>query len=396
MQPEKWPAAGALALALTFTGAALPAQQPDVDALERQLVALFERPAGTPISAQQKAALGEFVAAHAGRLGRLGYARGLHSYLTRDPDKAVAELDAFFAEHDAIEDAEHEQMAGRIYMSAFVRLARTDDPTVEQLGRWGERATRLYADLALLSRYMPRALAGIADEDVRAAARVALARGALASRATAAAQDGFLRALYGDGEPATATAAAAARRTPVAATDEAARKRRSLTGRTAPELAPELVIDADGGAAAAKLPATKGKVVLVDFWATWCGPCRAVVPDLVALQHKHGAAIQVIGATRFYGYGTDFSGGGGRDARGKLVRDLDRDAEVAINETFAEAFELNYPIAFVGPEVFDRYGVRGIPTLFVIGRDGKVVGHTVGSRSHDELHRLIEAALGAR
>jgi len=82
--------------------------------------------------------------------------------------------------------------------------------------------------------------------------------------------------------------------------------------------------------------------VVVDFWAAWCGPCRAVAPELEALAVEHGPAI-------------------------KLVK-VDVDA---------------------APGIAGRYGVRGIPTIALF-RDGRPVAASVGAKPH----RVIEAELG--
>jgi len=385
-------------LTCAFSSTALPAQDADLNQLEKQLVQIFERPSGTPISSQQKVALGEFVEANAGNLGRLAYANGLHSYLTRNPAKATSELDAFFKKHESIANEEHRLMAGRIYMTAFMRLAATKDPARESLCRYAERTTRLYANLELLARYMPRGLTNLEDEKTSAAVRIALVRGALASAAPATALDNFVSAIYAGTSSTSGTGGTrrSSRRKPGTARPRqpADIKRDAMTGAAAPALPANLVLNGEF----TSLAALKGKVVLVDFWATWCGPCRSVIPNLVALQKKHGDDVQVIGATRFYGYGSDFSAPNAKPPHGgaKTVRNLDRDGEIAINKTFAKVFDLNYPIAFIGKNSFTEYGVRGIPTIFVIGRDGKVIGNVVGSGGHDKLEKLLTKALAKR
>ena len=83
---------------------------------------------------------------------------------------------------------------------------------------------------------------------------------------------------------------------------------------------------------------------------------------------------------------------GGREADEKLSEA----AEIEVNENFVKAFKLNYPVVF-GDETIGKtgYGVTGIPTCFVIGRDGKVVGHVVGGgpENHAKLESMIAGAL---
>ena len=63
-----------------------------------------------------------------------------------------------------------------------------------------------------------------------------------------------------------------------------------------PDAAPAFNLDALDGKPL-NLAATRGKVVLLNFWATWCGPCRAEIPDLIALQQKYKDQLQIIGLT---------------------------------------------------------------------------------------------------
>jgi cytochrome c biogenesis protein CcmG/thiol:disulfide interchange protein DsbE len=173
-------------------------------------------------------------------------------------------------------------------------------------------------------------------------------------------------------------------------------KRNELNGKAAPAITASHVLNGD---AQFSLDAYKGKVVLLDFWATWCPPCRAVIPDLVKLQAEMGAkGVQVLGVTKFYKSGMDFSDPSmAKPHGGKPVKELDEAAELAVNENFIKAFEVNYPIVFANDDVGAKdYLVRGIPTVFVIGRDGKVVGHVVGGgeANHKKLHDMVHNALG--
>ena len=98
----------------------------------------------------------------------------------------------------------------------------------------------------------------------------------------------------------------------------------------------------------------KGKVVLVNFWATWCGPCRAEIPDLVALQNKYRDQVVVVGISEDEG-------------------------PVEGVRKFADQYKVNYPIAMTNPEVEKLFpGIVALPTTFFIDRDGKVAQKHVG------------------
>lgn len=109
-----------------------------------------------------------------------------------------------------------------------------------------------------------------------------------------------------------------------------------------------------------------GKVVVLEFWATWCGPCRASIPHLVELHDKYkGEGVVIIGLT-------------------------DEDYDRAKIGEFMEKMKMTY-IVGTGSTSGQDYGVRGIPHAVVIGRDGRQVwrGHPMG-----KLGDAIETALG--
>jgi thiol-disulfide isomerase/thioredoxin len=98
----------------------------------------------------------------------------------------------------------------------------------------------------------------------------------------------------------------------------------------------------------------KGKVVIVNFWATWCPPCRAEIPDLVALQEKYRDSLQVIGVSQ---------------------------DEIAPEQVkrFAVEHGMNYPIVMSSSQIEKLFpGVHALPTSFVLDREGRLVQKHVG------------------
>lgn len=370
-------------LPLLLGGTALVAQV-DLERAATELAHVLDRPSGTTIGAAQKAALAEFLQRYEGEdLGALGYASAMASYLDRDMPGAVASLDAFFARHPTIANEEHRLVAGRIYLSSLAAAGRAETIDVASLHRHAESAARMYADLRTLARVATPLLANERVVD-KAALRVALLRGACAGGADAATIDAFAAGLYGEVAPP----APPARRAPAPTVD--------LVGKPAPSWTATDVVRVGGDKTGLSSGDLLGKVVVLDFFASWCPPCRAAIPHLVELQAKHRADLQVVALTKAYGYGMDF---GDPEAKvpsgGQNVRGLDYANEVALYAPLAKAFGIDYPIAFVDPEVSASYGVRVIPTLVVLDRAGKVVGVQEGA-DLDGLRALVQRALGGR
>jgi len=114
----------------------------------------------------------------------------------------------------------------------------------------------------------------------------------------------------------------------------------------------------------------KGKAVLLNFWATWCPPCREEIPSLIALQRKYGSRLQVIG----------------------ISEDEDTPAEVL---KFAQRTGINYPVAMSTPQIIAAWGgVEALPTTFLIDTQGRVMGKHRGLHSVEEYDRDIKALLG--
>ena len=102
------------------------------------------------------------------------------------------------------------------------------------------------------------------------------------------------------------------------------------------------------------LGSSRGKVVLLNFWATWCGPCRAEIPELIALQNRYQDRLQIIG----------------------LVVDDDDENEI---RKVISSEGINYLVALADPETRFAYGgIAALPTVFVINADGRVVQKHVG------------------
>lgn len=128
--------------------------------------------------------------------------------------------------------------------------------------------------------------------------------------------------------------------------------------------------DVDGNAF--KLDDKKGKVVLVNLWATWCGPCRAEMPELVALQDKY------------------------RDKNFEIIG-LDTDEETPEEiKTFAQSMKLNYQLGYADAKLMREFlkisKFEGIPQSFLIDRDGRLRNVFVGGGSKivNQLKEAVE------
>jgi len=116
----------------------------------------------------------------------------------------------------------------------------------------------------------------------------------------------------------------------------------------------------------------KGKVVIVDFWATWCGPCRVEIPDFVKLQSKYkDKGLEIVGLS------------------------LDADGEKAV-KPFVDKHDINYTMLLANDETAKSYGgILGIPTTFVIDRQGRIVQKFVGvmpaKTFEDTIQPLLES-----
>lgn len=115
----------------------------------------------------------------------------------------------------------------------------------------------------------------------------------------------------------------------------------------------------------------RGKVTILNFWATWCAPCRAEIPDLVALQQKYGEKLQIIG-----------------------ISEDEEPPEVV--KRFADQYHINYPVVMKTPEIAQAFpGIYALPTTVILDRELRVVQRHVGllNREMTELETLALAGL---
>ena len=136
-----------------------------------------------------------------------------------------------------------------------------------------------------------------------------------------------------------------------------------------PDAAPPFAVKGMDGKTVS-LAGSHGKVVLLNFWATWCGPCRMEVPDLVELQKKYQDRLQVIGL---------------------VIDDADEEAV----RKFAKRYSINYPVAMATDEMrFQFGGVPALPTSFIIDAQGRVVQKHIGLRDPELYEMEVRALLG--
>lgn len=132
-------------------------------------------------------------------------------------------------------------------------------------------------------------------------------------------------------------------------------------------LAPQFTL-ADLGGRPVSLSDYRGKVVILDFWAPWCPPCKKEIPDLISLQDQYGSqGLQIVGI--------------GLDRLDNVI-------------SFVRQSGINYPVMVGDDEITELYGgIPGIPTTFVIDREGKISRRFEGYTSRASFEAAIRKVL---
>lgn len=141
----------------------------------------------------------------------------------------------------------------------------------------------------------------------------------------------------------------------------------SVLGKTTP--APDFTLESLDGRNM-RLSDFRGKAVLLNFWATWCGPCKIEMPWFVDFQKEYGSqGLQIVG----------------------IAMDDSSKEDIA---KFAKEMGVNYPVLIGKEAVGDEYGgVPALPESFFIGRDGKIVDKIIGLKGKGEIEDSIKRAL---
>jgi peroxiredoxin len=119
-----------------------------------------------------------------------------------------------------------------------------------------------------------------------------------------------------------------------------------------------------------ELKSLVGKAVVVNFWATWCGPCRHEIPGMMNIYEKYKEkGLEIVGIS--------LDKGGWRDLKPFLAKN-----------------PINYPIVLGGEAEAKAYGgIQGIPTSFFIDRKGNIVSKTVGSMEEEDFEKAVKSIL---
>ncbi len=134
--------------------------------------------------------------------------------------------------------------------------------------------------------------------------------------------------------------------------------------------APDFTLPTVDGSKQVKLSDLRGKAVLLNFWATWCGPCKLEIPWFLELQKEYASqGLVIVGVS------------------------MDDDPKKEV-PPFAKEMKIDYPVLAGTEAVADLYGgVEGLPITFYIDRNGKIVKKIMGLASHSDIEEGIKMAL---
>lgn len=154
----------------------------------------------------------------------------------------------------------------------------------------------------------------------------------------------------------------------------------NMVGATAPEFKFDKTIGEFKG-----LPAYRGKYVILDFFAHWCGPCIRAFPEMIDLYKElHAKGVEIFSLTRFYGYY-------------KTERNISQELEFSKVIDFKNEHNLPWPIVYVDAQTYKDYAVSAIPHFVLIDPDGKVMKVNIGFRPGEfvqlkaELSKLLNS-----
>ena len=110
-----------------------------------------------------------------------------------------------------------------------------------------------------------------------------------------------------------------------------------------------------------------GKVLILNFWATWCPPCREEIPDFVEVYNEYESEdVQFIGVSN---------------------------EDISTLRSFVEDYNISYPILIDDENIMGKWGISAIPTTFVFDKDGQIISKSVGMMTREQLINIIEDAL---
>jgi cytochrome c biogenesis protein CcmG/thiol:disulfide interchange protein DsbE len=134
-------------------------------------------------------------------------------------------------------------------------------------------------------------------------------------------------------------------------------------------MAPNFTLDKIASDGTASLSSFRGKVVVLNFWASWCDPCKTEAPALEELSHEYAGRVTVVG--------------------------VDSEDTTSDARAFADRYHLTYPLVHAqGSEIYHRWGLTGYPETFIIDASGRVVHHFPGEVTGADVQQQLRPLLG--